>query len=272
MHIVPILTPVKSRMHLPVISRWCIHLIFVKRVFIIGERTTVPCFYLQNNDCFMRPKEGISEYIRLFYLFIFFGKHMWEELPEAYGSSWARDWIWAVAATYTAAAAIPDPPNPLHQAGDQTHTSTVTWAAAVGVLTHCTIAGSLEEFLIPMPSYVIEGRRNCDIPQTRGKKFQSNERLLWLIAAWSRKYQHQKFQNRCQCQKKILGENHQSPEARFHVEKHGYWRLWFEKQFRTFRLWTFKISYIFFLIKTHKGYMIAVTNWKSKAALSINSQ
>ena len=73
MHIVLILTPVKSRMHLPVISRWCIHLIFVKRVFIIGERTTVPCFYLQNNDCVMRPKEGIPEYIRLFYVFLFLG-------------------------------------------------------------------------------------------------------------------------------------------------------------------------------------------------------
>ena len=40
-----------------------------------------------------------------------------------YGSFWTTDWIWFAAVTYTTA-------------GDQTRTSAVTWATAVGFLTH----------------------------------------------------------------------------------------------------------------------------------------
>ena len=47
----------------------------------------------------------------------------------AYGSSWARDWIWVAAVTYTEAAAMPDP---LTHCTDQTCSSAVTQAAAIG--------------------------------------------------------------------------------------------------------------------------------------------
>ena len=52
--------------------------------------------------------------------------------PTAYRSSWARDLV------QDAAEAILDPFNPLHQAGDQTHISTVARAA----ITHCATAGT----------------------------------------------------------------------------------------------------------------------------------
>ena len=69
--------------------------------------------------------------------------------PEAYGSSLARDWIWATVTTYPAAAAnskiaaSPTRPfNPLLWARRQTHTSTVTRAAVVRFLIHCTTVGT----------------------------------------------------------------------------------------------------------------------------------
>ena len=55
--------------------------------------------------------------------------------PAAYGSSQARDWIWAAAATYTGSF------NPLCWARDQTHTFAVTRDAAVGFLTQWATAG-----------------------------------------------------------------------------------------------------------------------------------
>ena len=62
--------------------------------------------------------------------------------PEAYGSFRARDWI--------KLQLKPTPYlqqcqffNPLHQAGDRKHTSTATWAAIVGFLTHSTPVGTL---------------------------------------------------------------------------------------------------------------------------------
>ena len=61
-----------------------------------------------------------------FFLFLFL-------LPHPYRSSQARDWIWATAA------AMPDP---------LTCTSTVIWAAAVGFLTHCIMAGTPNSILI----------------------------------------------------------------------------------------------------------------------------
>ena len=60
--------------------------------------------------------------------------------PAAYGSSRARDWIRATAATYATAAAMLDPFNPLCQAKDQTCASAATTGAAVRFLTHCTRA------------------------------------------------------------------------------------------------------------------------------------
>ena len=59
----------------------------------------------------------------------------------AYGSSWAKDWIPAAAVTYDAATATLDP-QPTAQDKDHTHTPAATGAAAVGFLTHCTIAGT----------------------------------------------------------------------------------------------------------------------------------
>ena len=65
----------------------------------------------------------------------------------AYGSSQARDWIRATAVTYITAVAVPDSPNPLHRARDQTWNSAATWATAVRFLTHCTIAGTPGGFI-----------------------------------------------------------------------------------------------------------------------------
>ena len=60
----------------------------------------------------------------------------------AYESSQAKDQIQAAAVTYVIALGKARSFNPLHWAGDQTHTSIVTWAAAVWYLTHCTIVGT----------------------------------------------------------------------------------------------------------------------------------
>ena len=73
-------------------------------------------------------------YTILIFFFFFFLNFM--AAPTAHGSSWDRHWIWA------AAVATPDPFNPLHWAGAQTHTSSATWACAVGFLTHCTTEGT----------------------------------------------------------------------------------------------------------------------------------
>ena len=56
--------------------------------------------------------------------------------PKAYGSSWAKDWIWAAAVTYTR------PFNPLYQARNYTHSSETTQASEVGLLTHCATVGT----------------------------------------------------------------------------------------------------------------------------------
>ena len=45
--------------------------------------------------------------------------------------------------------------NPLHWAGNWTHTSTVTWASAVGFLTHCTATG--------IPSFILFYFFGCDM-------------------------------------------------------------------------------------------------------------
>ena len=72
----------------------------------------------------------------------------------AHGSSQARDWVWAIAATcttaatYAAAAATMDPFNLLHPARDQTHISAVTQATAVGFLTHCTMVGTPSVYVL----------------------------------------------------------------------------------------------------------------------------
>ena len=47
-----------------------------------------------------------------------------------------QDWIQAAVGTGNSWSF-----NPLHRAGDQTYTSTVTQAAAVGFLSHCAMAG-----------------------------------------------------------------------------------------------------------------------------------
>ena len=58
-----------------------------------------------------------------------------------YGSSGARDWIWATAATYVTAAATLGSFNPLHWARGQTRISAETRATAVWFLTHWATVG-----------------------------------------------------------------------------------------------------------------------------------
>ena len=57
----------------------------------------------------------------------------------ACGSSQAKDWIQSIASTYTFN----------HRTGprDQTCTSPVTWATAVGFLTHCARVGIPDNFI-----------------------------------------------------------------------------------------------------------------------------
>ena len=55
--------------------------------------------------------------------------------PRAYGNFWTRDWIQAPTV------ATPDPLTHRPRPGDQTHTSAVARATAVGFLTHCAMAG-----------------------------------------------------------------------------------------------------------------------------------
>ena len=78
------------------------------------------------------PQWEIPEFNFLFFMAV----------PMAYGTSQARDWIRATAATYAAAVAMLDPFNALQRAGDQTYASSATWAAAVRFLTHCATAGT----------------------------------------------------------------------------------------------------------------------------------
>ena len=75
-------------------------------------------------------------------LYIFFWKKKMAT-AMAYGSSWARDWIWATAGTYTAAAASLDPLTHCAGPGDGICPSIVTRSAAFGFLTHCMTAGTL---------------------------------------------------------------------------------------------------------------------------------
>ena len=58
-----------------------------------------------------------------------------------HGSSWARDWIGAAAATCVTAGNT-ESFNPLLQTVDRTHASTVIWDSGVEFLTHCAIVGT----------------------------------------------------------------------------------------------------------------------------------
>ena len=64
-------------------------------------------------------------------------------VPVAYGSSRARDQIWAAAENYAITKAVQNPLTHCPEAGDRTRASAVTWAFAVGFLTHCTTVGTL---------------------------------------------------------------------------------------------------------------------------------
>ena len=77
--------------------------------------------------------------------------------PIAYGSSWARDWIWVQVHLYHICRnAISF--NPLAQAGDQTWASMKTWGLAVRFLTHCATAGT-SWVIIPLIwlNYLVSG-------------------------------------------------------------------------------------------------------------------
>ena len=60
----------------------------------------------------------------------------------AHGSSQARDWIWATAATYAAIAAMLDPLTHCARPEDPILSTTATQAATVRFLTHCTTVGT----------------------------------------------------------------------------------------------------------------------------------
>ena len=64
-------------------------------------------------------------------------------VPTVYESSQARVCIRAAALTCAADVATLDTFNSLHRTGDWTCTSAVTWAAAAGFLTHCSMVGTL---------------------------------------------------------------------------------------------------------------------------------
>ena len=82
-------------------------------------------------------KTNFFKHLILLYLFSFMAA------PMSYESSQSRDWVWATTAT---AVARLDPSTHLHQAGDQTCTSTVIWATVVGFLTHCATVGTPKQF------------------------------------------------------------------------------------------------------------------------------
>ena len=72
------------------------------------------------------------------------------------GNSWSRDWIWAMAATYTTAAAMLGPLT--HCAGLGIEPVTTTWAAAVGFLTYCPTTGTPHwTFMSLFESKIIQG-------------------------------------------------------------------------------------------------------------------
>ena len=71
--------------------------------------------------------EEIMNYISRFSnVFIYYFILFFMVTPTVYRSSWARDWIWAIAVTYAGSF------NLLFWARDQTHASTVTWVDVVG--------------------------------------------------------------------------------------------------------------------------------------------
>ena len=76
-------------------------------------------------------------FLLLLLLFFFFKT----AIPAAYGSSQARDWIHAAAATYAIGVAAPDPLTHCVGLGIELE-SAVTWAATIEFLTHCAAAGT----------------------------------------------------------------------------------------------------------------------------------
>ena len=81
-------------------------------------------FSLQNCYC---PILGVL----LFFLFLLI--YFFTVAPMAYGSSQSRDWIWALATTYTAAVARPDP---------WMYRWSGMASAALGFLTHSATVGT----------------------------------------------------------------------------------------------------------------------------------
>ena len=65
-------------------------------------------------------------------------------IPASYGSSQARDWIQAAAATYDTTSDNTQSINPLCCAGDQTCSPAATQAAAVKFLILCATVGTPE--------------------------------------------------------------------------------------------------------------------------------
>lgn len=87
--------------------------------------------------------------------------------PEAYRSTWARDWIPPTSANYTTAVAILAPLTCNIGLGNRICSSAATWASAVWFLTHCITVGNpyfhflkIEGCLLfyPRPTYFLKRR------------------------------------------------------------------------------------------------------------------
>ena len=70
------------------------------------------------------------------YSTFFFSFFNFMAAPEAYKGFQVRDWVWAIAVTYTTAAATLDPLTYCAKPGTETQDT------AVGFLTHCAMAGT----------------------------------------------------------------------------------------------------------------------------------
>ena len=73
---------------------------------------------------------------------------MFMAAPSAYGSSQARDLIWAGAVTCATEAATPDALTHCAGAADGTYTSAVIWATAVIFLSHGATVGTLAVWIL----------------------------------------------------------------------------------------------------------------------------
>ena len=99
-----------------------------------------------------------SQLLLLFFNFI--------AASEAYGNSWARDWIQATGENFMVAVATLDPFNPLHQARDWTYTSAETQTAVVRFLTPYTMIETPLHFRHIIKNFCGGGRSEFNLSYT----------------------------------------------------------------------------------------------------------